>query len=287
MICKNCGNGIYENMRFCPNCGIPLSPNGGAPYPPPGALPPPIPPHLYVPPKKNKAIFPIFIIVMIIVFMLLCSMMILTAFGIYEAVKEVNSSEITEEYDQYFDDGSGDGYDSYDNYDGYNDSENQYDNDSENDSYPNYDTFLQGREIKYYEQYTEVVMENGIGFYLNSIRVTNLGDGMSAVDVNVDLASYYEDNYLYAEDFLMLPMDEAGNALSDACSVGYIYDSVGNDVIVPALLDTERYQNYTITFLVPAKIKAFNLYGVNYSTEGFSGPAYCTELQMEEQPIIP
>lgn len=294
MICKNCGHGLDGNMRYCPNCGTMVDQGAsyrGTPFPPPGAMPPPIPPQYYVPPKKNKAILPIFIVVMIAIFLIICSATVLTAIGIYEAVKEGDLSQATEEYDQYFDDDSYEDYDSYDNYDdssdSYDDSVNPYDDYSEYDSYPNYDTFLQGRELNYYEQYTEVVMENGIGFYLNNIRISDLGDGTAAVEVNVDLASYYDDNYLYAEDFLMLPLDEAGNALSDACSVGYIYDSVGNNVTVPVLLDTAQYQNYTITFLVPAMTSTINLYGVNYSAEGFSGPAYCTELKMGEQAIIP
>ncbi len=147
---------------------------------------------------------------------------------------------------------------------------------------PNYDTFLLGRDFQAFEQYTEIVMENGVSFYLNDIVVNDLGDGTASVDASIDLASYSTDNYLYPEDFLLLPMDRAGNSLGDACSVEYITDSKGDPVLTPMLLDTEEYQNFTVSFVVPADLETFNIYGTNYSTEGFSGPVYYIEMQVDE-----
>jgi hypothetical protein len=242
---------------------------------------------------------PLLIITVVILSLFVISMLILTAFGIYYEIKNTDVSQIVNGYDQYIDEEFGGNYD--DSIDGYNsqddpgyeeipdsdyypedDTYSEDDSYSDYDAYSNYDTFIQGRELQYYEQYDEVIMENGIGFYLNDILVTDLGDGTAAVDVNIDLISYYDENYLYIEDFLMLPMDKEGNALSDACSVGYVRDSIGSDIPIPMLLNTEEYQNYIITFIVPANMETFNVYGVNYSTEGFSGPVYCTEMQVDE-----
>jgi len=267
--------------------------------PPPGVLPPPVPPQFYVPPKKNKVLLPLLIITVVIASLFVISMVILTAVGFYYEVKDADVSQIVNGYDQYigeefgeYNNDSIDGYNSQEDpgyeeipdADYYPDDDNYSEDDtySDYDTYSNYDSFIQGRELQYYEQYSEVVMENGIGFYLNDILVTDLGDGTATVDMNIDLISYYDENYLYNEDFLMLPMDKAGNALSDACSVGYIRDSNGNDISIPMLLNTEEYQNYVITFIVPTNMENFNVYGINYSTEGFSGPVYCIEMQVNE-----
>jgi hypothetical protein len=268
-----------------------------------GILPPPVPPHMQVHPKRSKALLPIFIVgyILFYLFMIFAIIMALVPYSNEVQVSEVD--RMAEKYGLeapddlevpfggydigYSIDEEDTGFDTYGN-----DSDEYSYEDSVEDSvgnaetlkglYPNYDTFIQGRELQAYEQFSEIVMENGVGFYLNDIVVNDRGDGTASVDARIDLASYSAENYLYLEDFMLLPMDQAGNALSDACSVEYITDSDGNAVLTPMLLDTEEYQNYTISFIVPTELMTFNVYGTNYSTEGFVGPAYYIEMQVDE-----
>jgi hypothetical protein len=232
---------------------------------------------MQVPPKKNPALLPILIISIILFVLFVGSIITFTVIGIVSAASESEMDQLADKYGLEPNEDFNDTLEGFDDY-GY-----SYDEfDTQDEIYQNYDTFIQGRDILYYDLYTEVVMENGIGFYLNDIIVTDLGDGTAAVDANVDLASYSVENYLYNEDFLILPMDKAGNALADACSIEYILDSSGDAVVTPMLLDTEEYRNYTISFLVPTDTQTFNVYGINYSVDGFSGSVYCTEMQVDE-----
>lgn len=151
---------------------------------------------------------------------------------------------------------------------------------SEEVYFPNYIDYVVGREAYYFELATEVRMENGVSFYLNSVIATDMGDGTMRMDVNVDLASYYEECYVVYEDFMVLPMDNTNSILADASAVSYILDNAAYEITTPMLLSTEEYQNLTLTYYVPATTTNFTFYGTNISTEGFAGPIYTIDMTL-------
>ncbi len=146
--------------------------------------------------------------------------------------------------------------------------------------FPNYIDYVVGREAYYFEMATEVSMENGVSFYLNSVIANDMGDGTMRMDVDVDLASYYEECYVVYEDFMVLPMDNSNSILADASAVSYILDNAAYEVTTPILLSTQEYQNFTLTYYVPASTTNFTFYGTNISTEGFAGPIYTIDMTL-------
>lgn len=150
-------------------------------------------------------------------------------------------------------------------------------------SYPNYYYYLDSRDTQYFEFENEVQMENGIAFYLYSANVYDLGDGTAEVDCNMDLAAIYEETYLYTDSFVVVPMDAEGNYLGDASLIEYVADSEGNYISEPYLLDTEYYNNYTVSFVVPEGTTAVSIYGTNMNDGTSSGPVYYFDMEIVEE----
>jgi len=149
-------------------------------------------------------------------------------------------------------------------------------------TYPNYSYYIEGRDSKYFEFGNEVLMENGVAFFLNEANIYDRGDGTADFECTMDLAASYADTYLYMDDFLVVPMDSEGNVLSDACMIEYVIDAEGNYVSEPYLLDTEYYYSYTVTFVVPSNTTALTFYGNNYFEGYSSGPVYYFDMEVIE-----
>jgi hypothetical protein len=154
--------------------------------------------------------------------------------------------------------------------------------------YPNYDFYISGRDYSSFNQYAEVYMENGIGFYLNDILCTDLGDGTARVDCSMDLAATIDGLKLYKDDFLILPYDADGNIISDAAKIDTITDSNGYDATYSFDLDTEYFYSYTISFIVPSNTDSFTFYGANTEVDDSqesgiiaSGPIYYIDIQLQ------
>lgn len=154
--------------------------------------------------------------------------------------------------------------------------------DSSLDDYSNYTYYLEGRDSLTYDLGTEVIMDNGMAFYLNEVTVTDLGDGTAQIDCNMNLAANNADTYLYTDDFLCLPMDQEGYIIGDASLIEYVVDSTGEYITAPYLLDTEYYYNYTVSFIVPAETATFSIYGTNLSDGYFAGPVYYIEMEVTD-----
>lgn len=150
-------------------------------------------------------------------------------------------------------------------------------------SYPNYYYYIDGRDTQYFEFDSEVQMENGVAFYLYSADIYDNGDGTSEVICNMDLASVYEETYLYTDSFVAVPMDADGNFLGDASLIEYVTDSEGNSVSEPYLLDTEYYYNYNVSFIVPEGTTAVSIYGTNMFNGTSSGPIYYFDMEIIEE----
>lgn len=153
------------------------------------------------------------------------------------------------------------------------------DHNGQSDNY-NYSYYIAGRDSQYFDLNTEVVMDNGIAFYLYDAIVTDLGDGTAQIDCNMDLAAVKPDTYLYTDDFLIMPTDSSGNGIGDASLVEYVVDRNGEYITAPYLLDTENYDKYTLSFIVPAAATSFSVFGTNVS-EGYAvGPVYYANLEV-------
>lgn len=146
----------------------------------------------------------------------------------------------------------------------------------------NYSYYIEGRESQYFDLNTEVVMENGIAFYLYDATVTDLGDGTAQIDCTMDLAALNPDTYLYTDDFLLMPMDSEGYSIGDASLVEYVADIKGEYMTAPYLLDTEYYDTYTLSFIVPVEATTFSVYGSNVSEGYAAGPVYCIDLEVTQ-----
>lgn len=139
---------------------------------------------------------------------------------------------------------------------------------------PNYNTYLAGRELKYFSYEETVNMENGLSFYIYDVVANYPGDGTMSIDVTMDLSSYYTDYYMYNGDFMILPMDSEGNALSDSIPITNITDVIGGNVTLPFLVSASSYDYYTFTFIVPPETTAFIIYATNAIDDEFPGPVY-------------
>ena len=124
-------------------------------------------------------------------------------------------------------------------------------------------------------------MENKLGFYLNDVTVTDLGNGMAQIDCNMDITAFANDISLYNDDLLVVPMDENGSMLSDACLIEYVIDANGDYVSAPCPLEAQKYNNYMISFQVPAQTSYFTIYGTNITSNSFAGPAYFFDMFVE------
>ncbi|MDD3172302.1 MAG: hypothetical protein PHF63_01315 [Herbinix sp.] len=155
-------------------------------------------------------------------------------------------------------------------------------NDStESITFKNYTTYIDGRDNQYFDEGTEVIMDNGMAFYLNDVVVTDMGDGSAVLDAYVDLATINSERYFYPDDLIVLPKDSYGNILSDACLVEYITDGDGYSVTTPFLLDTEYYNSYKVSFVVPSGTTTFSIYGTNITEDSYAGPIYYIDMQLE------
>ena len=152
---------------------------------------------------------------------------------------------------------------------------------STEENYPNYSYYLENRDVVGFEQYSEVVMENMIGFNLNDVMVTDLGDGTAQVDCNMDISAYAANISLYTDDLLIVPMNHDGSMLSDACLIEYVIDGDGNYISAPCPLASENYNNYTVSFIVPAKTAYFTFYGTNITSKSYAGPAYFFDMYVD------
>lgn len=98
-----------------------------------------------------------------------------------------------------------------------------------------------------------------------------------AVDVTLDLSSWYSDYYSNNGDFMILPFDDKGNVLSDAIPINYITDTKGSAVSMPFLVNSSTYDNYTFTYAAPADTAAFQIYASNVLVDE-SSPIYVIDI---------
>lgn len=155
--------------------------------------------------------------------------------------------------------------------------------------YPNYNDYIDGRSTTSFEQSQEVIMENGIEFYLNDIYLNYNDDGTATIDANMNLAANFEGSDLYSDDFMVVPKDADGNILADATKISSILDSDGNSLSTPVVLSTSYYNSYKISFSVPSTTEDITFYGVNIELDSTadsgasaSGPVYALDITFEQ-----
>jgi hypothetical protein len=150
--------------------------------------------------------------------------------------------------------------------------------------YPNYYDYIDTRDIVAFDQYSYITMDNGMGFYMNDIYLNDNGDGTANVDCTIDLQAYLANSDLYADDFMVVPMDAEGNILADATKISSILDYDGYSLSTPVVL-TSDYTRYTISFIVPSNTQNITFYGVNIQLDSSSdtgasasGPVYYIDI---------
>jgi hypothetical protein len=143
---------------------------------------------------------------------------------------------------------------------------------------PNYNAYLAGREKAYFTYDEMISMENGISFAIYDVIARLPGDGTIAIDIMMDISSWYEDYYLNNGDFMILPVDSDNNIISDAIPTSYITDSAGNNVPMPFLVSTSSYVEYTLTYAVPSNTAAFSIYASNVYGDDYYGPVYVMDV---------
>lgn len=154
--------------------------------------------------------------------------------------------------------------------------------DSSEITYNYYSYYLKGRDSIDFNLAEEVIMENGIAFYLDGCTVTDLGDGTAQVDCVINLLAVKEDTYLYTDSFLILPMDREGHNLGDVCLLESLADESEQFHYVPYLLSIEEYRKYTLSFKVPAETELLSIYGTNLLNGFRMGPTYDINIDISE-----
>ncbi len=239
-----------------------------------GTLPPPLPPNAYI--RSSRGPLYVFLAVYIIFLLIFGAFSIAV---IVEAAKQTESYATDFNYDWNEDiaDQSEASTDLYEE----NTIPNEEDQIQE-ESYDNYNYFITGRDQKVFDLNQEISMENNISFLLNEINITDLGDGTSVFVVEINLKSEVEENYFCLDDFLILPFDFDYNMLADALAADYITDADGNELTIPLKLPTEEYGVYTVSFILPMNTKYFTVYGTNYYNDGFAGPVYVCDMEVND-----
>lgn len=143
---------------------------------------------------------------------------------------------------------------------------------------PIYDYFLADRQVVYFTLNETVNMDNGLSFYVYEVMGNYTEDGDTVIDVVMDISSYYSDFYINNGDFLLLPLDAEGNALSDAVPINIVYDEAGNEEPMPFLLSASSYYTYTFYYPVPAETMSLLLYATNVLGDDYSYPAYVMRI---------
>jgi hypothetical protein len=145
----------------------------------------------------------------------------------------------------------------------------------------NYSYYIEGRELQYFDIGEPVMMDNGVSFAFHDAVVTELSDGTTQIDCKFDISTKLTDTYLYSDDFLLMPMDQSGNILTDAAMISSISDSNGNILDTPYPIDTLSYGGYTLSFLAPTNTETFTIYATNLSGSDTELPVYCIDLVIE------
>jgi hypothetical protein len=160
-------------------------------------------------------------------------------------------------------------------------------NKAKDKKYDTYEFYLSDREGSAFDLGSEVYMENGVAFIVDSFSTTDLGDGTKRIDFKVEMGASYENLNLYSDDFIVVPMDENEVMIADAEQIHLISDGEGNPLPIPVLLDTEYFNYYTISFIIPSETRYLTLYGANFDIDKetskavSSGPVYYTKFFLQ------
>ncbi len=264
---------IYSNPNYRQ-----VTPGQPYPYPPyqsgQGTLPPPLPPSAYI--RSSKGPLYIFLVIYVIFLLIFGAFMIAV---IVEAAKQTESS--IAEINYSWNEDTVDPAENEENIIPYEEEAVPFEEDQGPEkSYNNYNYFITGREQAVFDLSQEIMMENNISFLLEEVNITELGDGTSVFVAKIRLKSEAEGNHFCLDDFLILPRDADNTMLADAMAAEYIKDSEGNELMTPLELPTDGYEVYTVSYILPMNTKYFTVYGTNYYNEGFAGPVYVCDMEV-------